>query len=95
MEKLKLKQGCSLIGAQMGRRNELPDDVSAPIKLQMERLRWIDGDYDHGGAYWGRNGVERSRRRRRQLSFAPLGIELPTKIEDAPPNVVRKIWAKN
>jgi len=41
-------------GSQMGRRNILPPDVTAPIKLQMERLKWVGYDYDQGGAYWGR-----------------------------------------
>jgi hypothetical protein len=43
-------------GAPMGRRNELPDDCEAPVKLNMVRLRWYDGDYDQGGAYWGNSG---------------------------------------
>lgn len=37
----------------MGRPNQLPDDVNAPVKLRMERLKWVDGDYDQFGAYWG------------------------------------------
>lgn len=37
----------------MGRRNELPKDVTASIKLRMSRLQWVDGDYDKWGAYWG------------------------------------------
>ena len=24
-----------------------------PEKLHLQRLRWVDGDYDTGGAYWG------------------------------------------
>ena len=43
-------------GAKMGRRNTLPQDLNAPIKLQMVRLKWVDGDYDQGGAYWGCTG---------------------------------------
>lgn len=53
---LVLEKGYSARGAQMGRRDELPDDPEQPIKLQMERLRWVDRDYDQGGAYWGQNG---------------------------------------
>ena len=41
-------------GAKHGRRDILPDDPSKPIKLRMERLRWVDGDYDQAAAYWGR-----------------------------------------
>jgi len=40
-------------GAQMGRPNILPQDIKAAIKLQMVRLKWIDGDFDAGGAYFG------------------------------------------
>lgn len=40
-------------GSQMGRRDELPDDPEATIKLRLERLKWVDGDYDQWGAYWG------------------------------------------
>ena len=40
-------------GSQMGRRNSLPDDINASIKLQMEPLKWVDGDYDQQGCYWG------------------------------------------
>lgn len=44
-------------GAKHGRPDQFPQDRNAPIKLRMERLQWVDGDYDQGGAYWGRNGV--------------------------------------
>jgi len=54
--KLTLPNGSSARGAQMGRRNILPDDVNKPIKLRMEKLRWVDGDYDSFGAYWGNSG---------------------------------------
>jgi hypothetical protein len=37
----------------MGRRDLLPDDPEAPIKLRMVRLRMVDGCYDQWGAYWG------------------------------------------
>jgi hypothetical protein len=43
-------------GAKMGRPNILPTDCNAPIKLRMERLKWIDHDYDIAGCYWGFNG---------------------------------------
>ena len=45
------------LGAMMGRRNTLPQDNKAPIKLRMEKLKWVDGDYDAGGAYWGNSGT--------------------------------------
>lgn len=40
-------------GSQMGRRNVLPDDPEASVKLQLVRLWFVDDDYDQGGAYWG------------------------------------------
>ena len=51
--KLNLSKACSERGADMGRPNRLPQDVNALIKLRMERLKWVDGDYDEKGAYWG------------------------------------------
>lgn len=50
---LKLSEVSNRYGAPMGRRNELPDDIEAPITLTLERLKFVDGDYDEGGAYWG------------------------------------------
>jgi hypothetical protein len=41
-------------GAAMGRSNAIPDPSAAP-KLHLYRLRWVDGDYDQGGAYWGQS----------------------------------------
>ena len=40
-------------GAQMGRRNWYPISHDGPLKMRLQRLRFIDGDYDQGGAYWG------------------------------------------
>lgn len=40
-------------GAQLGRSNLLPEDPQAPIQLRLAKLRWVDGDYDAGGVYWG------------------------------------------
>lgn len=43
-------------GSQMGRRDTLPETREAralPCKLRLVRLRWVGGDYDTGGAYWG------------------------------------------
>lgn len=37
----------------MGRRNSIPDDISTAGKLYLERLKFVDYDYDAGGAYWG------------------------------------------
>ena len=53
MDRLKLSNVSSRYGAPMGRRTYLPVDRNKPVKLQLNRLRWVDGDYDEGGAYWG------------------------------------------
>ena len=48
-------------GSRMGRPNIIPASVRQnlgyKIKLHLERLRWVDGDYDQGGAYWGRSNT--------------------------------------
>jgi len=28
-------------------------EPNAAIKFSLTKLRWVDGDYDQGGAYWG------------------------------------------
>lgn len=48
----KLPNVSSHHGAPMGRRSEF-DSTDYPVKFRMQRLRWVDGDYDEGGAYWG------------------------------------------
>lgn len=40
----------SQYGAQMGRRDQ---NQGAPERLYLQRIRFEDGDYDAGGAYWG------------------------------------------
>lgn len=54
MPRRKLNEVDCKYGAPMGRRDILPDDCTVPCKLHLVRLRWFDGDYDQGGAYWGR-----------------------------------------
>lgn len=53
LERLKPSKVSGKYGAPMGRFNRLPDNTDEPVKLQMVRLRWVDGDYDQGGVYWG------------------------------------------
>lgn len=48
-----LRSVCGRYGAPMGRRDTLPDDPAAPVRLSLVRLRLVDYDYDAGGAYWG------------------------------------------
>ena len=41
-------------GTQHGRPTILPEDINAPVKMWLERLRFPHGDcYDTGAAYWG------------------------------------------
>jgi hypothetical protein len=49
----KLPNVSSPRGAPMGRVDVAATDVNAPHKLHLVRLRFVDGDYDEGGAYWG------------------------------------------
>lgn len=39
-------------GAPMGRRDH-DETGGEPTKAGLVALRWVDGDYDEGGAYWG------------------------------------------
>jgi hypothetical protein len=47
-----LPNASSKYGAQMGRRS-FNDASDAPVKCSLRKLRWVDGDYDEQGAYWG------------------------------------------
>ena len=48
-----LEDVSSRYGAPMGRQDSPADDKTAPIKFHLRRMRFVDGDYDTGGAYWG------------------------------------------
>jgi len=55
MSKIKLENVSSKYGAPMGRCDNVSEpDTEGPFQLQ--RMRWVDHDYDEGGAYWGQNG---------------------------------------
>ncbi len=44
-------------GSRMGRADSVPSDATereSSCKLRLVKLRWVDGAYDQGGAYWGR-----------------------------------------
>lgn len=47
-----LANASSVYGASMGRSDSI-GDVNHPVVFEIERLQWVDGDYDQGGAYWG------------------------------------------
>ena len=51
--KLRLSNASSVYGSSMGRRDMLPADTSAGIKLSLRKLYVNAGGYDAGGAYWG------------------------------------------
>lgn len=40
-------------GSQMGRASRIPSKLDGPLKFHLQRLEFVDGDYDKGGAYWG------------------------------------------
>lgn len=40
-------------GSQMGRQNRIPTENNLPVKMFLQRLDFVDGAYDKGGAYWG------------------------------------------
>jgi hypothetical protein len=40
-------------GSAMGRKSWRGHDAETPVKCYIKRLKWVDGDYDEQGAYWG------------------------------------------
>ena len=50
---MQLEDVGSKYGAPMGRRSVLPANLDEPVKLRLVKLRFVGGDYDEGGAYWG------------------------------------------
>lgn len=38
-------------GSAMGRRSSI--GTVEPVKCYLRKLKWVDGDYDGNGAYWG------------------------------------------
>jgi len=58
-QKLKLENVSSRYGAPMGRPNVLPANINERVKLHLEKMDMVDGDYDKGGAYWGGGSVEK------------------------------------
>jgi hypothetical protein len=45
-------------GASMGRKGNVVE-TAYPVEFEVCRLQWVDGDYDQGGAYWGRTFKDR------------------------------------
>ena len=43
-------KGYSNRGANMGRMSQTE---GTPERLHLQKMRFVDGDYDTGGAYWG------------------------------------------
>ena len=55
--KLKADNGSSVRGASMGRHDwGLAEHRERPMMMYLQRVRFIDGGYDLGGAYWGGGG---------------------------------------
>jgi hypothetical protein len=46
-----LEKSTSSHGASLGRYAVM--DIGCNEKLLLYKLKWCDGDYDEGGAYWG------------------------------------------
>lgn len=53
--KHKLSNVSCRYGSPMGRRNTVPEGTE-PVKVHLEKMALVDGDYDQGGAYWGGGG---------------------------------------
>ena len=52
--KLKADSLCCARGAPIGRMNwGMNDHYKRPMMMYLQRVRFVDGDYDLGGAYWG------------------------------------------
>jgi hypothetical protein len=66
-----LTKAYSRYGASMGR-SDVHDDgsKSRPVAFLLIRLRWVDGDYDDGGAYWGATKGEHIYR-----AYCPDGVD--------------------
>jgi hypothetical protein len=47
---LPVNKGCSKYGADMGRMSQTQGE---PERLHLQKMRFVDGAYDTGGAYWG------------------------------------------
>lgn len=81
-------------GSQMGRRDTLPENRHGEITLQIERLKWVDGDYDQGGAYWGNSGGTSIYRARGDMEGEDSTVELfvrATCLADAKRTIVRTL----
>ena len=76
--KIKLSYVPAPRGAQMGRRNVVPVTcLKTSPKLHLEKLRWVSGDYDQGGVYWGKTyGMYQNSLDVYHASNAELGIEI-------------------
>ena len=49
---MELSNATSIRGASMGRSNNI-SEPNYPVRFHLVKLKWVDGDYDKGGAYWG------------------------------------------
>ena len=50
----KLRDVSSKYGAPMGR-SDNRTELEFSVRFHLRRMRWVSGDYDEGGAYWGRS----------------------------------------
>lgn len=40
-------------GSAMGRKSWRGHDATTPVRCYLRKLKWVGGDYDEQGAYWG------------------------------------------
>lgn len=48
-----LPKAVNQYGAQMGRKDILPEDKMINCLVHLTRIKFVDYCYDQGGAYWG------------------------------------------
>lgn len=73
----------SRYGAPLGRRDRRAADCAAPIKFYLVRLDFVDGDYDQGGAYWGRSPAHGHVYRAVSAEDVLLAYDYPPNIDQA------------
>lgn len=54
----------------------MPENRNGEVTLPIERLKWVDGDYDQGGAYWGNSGGTSIYRARGDMEGEDSTVEL-------------------
>jgi hypothetical protein len=90
--KTKLSNACNQYGASLGRRNSIPDDINTASKLYLEKLEWVDGDYDRGGCYWGNIGKDNVYRATGETETEVIEIFVRASDRDGAKQQVREVF---